>query len=85
LAFLSSAVARSVIVAEIVLPGKNVAPPEATKIEPLKTTGPLSKSTEKFVTPIRRSANSRMPPKESAGVPAVEDSPFGAFGLMLRP
>ncbi len=62
--FRSSAVARSVIDAENGLPGKNVAPPEATKIEPLKTTGlSAEKSTVKFWTPIRRSSNSRMPPK----------------------
>ena len=61
--FTSSAVCRSVMVAEIGRPGKNLAPPEATKIEPLKTTGlSASKFTSKLLTPMRMSSNSRKLP-----------------------
>ena len=47
--FRSSAVRRSVIVAEIGLPGKNFAPPEATKIEPLNGWAPPVKSTREVL------------------------------------
>jgi hypothetical protein len=45
--FLSSAVRRSEISAEIGLPGKNFAPPEAKMIEPVKPAKPVVKSTVK--------------------------------------
>ena len=51
---------RSVIVADTGLPGRNFAPPEATKMVPLKTIC-WPKVTLKSVTPTRRSSNSMMP------------------------
>ena len=61
-----SAVVRSLIVADTGRPGRNLAPPEATKIVPvnavLESSVP-SKKTLKSLTPIRRSSNSRMLPK----------------------
>ena len=74
----SSAVRRSVIVALTGLPGKNFAPPEAKKIVPLKSTArPWPKLTLKFLTPMRRSSNSRMPPRPTV---RVATSAFGSVG-----
>ena len=62
---LGSAVVRSEISAEMGLPGKNLAPPEAMKMLPSKSSD-WPKITSKFCTPTRMSVNSRMPPMEIA-------------------
>jgi len=61
-------------VADTGLPGRNLAPPEAKKIVPLKSTA-WPNVTLKLVMPTRRSSNSNSPPKLILPVPPRSASP----------
>jgi hypothetical protein len=65
---MSGSDSRSLMMADTGLPGRKRAPPEAKKIVPSKVTL-WPKVTLKFVTPTRRSSNSRMPAMPILPVP----------------